>query len=206
MDYLEGLFLGKLWSDTDFENRRHINLFIIYGVLVDLLLLIGFYYNKFIMGIGKFGIIQLILFIALFIACPFINFKYYRMPWWGKLLVLVEKLIKAALVTSFSISLIIPRIPFGTDNIKDFFLNYLNSTLEKFTEMFANNSGAFSTVTGVLTGGIYLAVMFVLIFAALVIIPGLVYIGFSYLQYGYDYAIDKLIIRRYFRRRKVVSR
>ena len=34
MDYMEGLFLGSLWSDTDYENRRHINLFILYGVLV----------------------------------------------------------------------------------------------------------------------------------------------------------------------------
>lgn len=39
LDYLEGLLLGRLWSDTDFENRKHFGLFVIYGLLVDAIVL-----------------------------------------------------------------------------------------------------------------------------------------------------------------------
>ena len=42
MDYLEGLCLGRLWSDTDFENRRHLSLFLLYGVFVDLLVVYNY--------------------------------------------------------------------------------------------------------------------------------------------------------------------
>ena len=42
VDYLEGLLLGRLWSDTDFENRRHLSLFLLYGVFVDLLVVYNY--------------------------------------------------------------------------------------------------------------------------------------------------------------------
>ena len=40
LDYAEGLFLGRYWSDTDFENRRHIELFLLYGVLTTIFLIL----------------------------------------------------------------------------------------------------------------------------------------------------------------------
>ena len=202
MDYLEGLFLGKLWSDTDFENRRHAGLFILYGILVDLIVLYSFITDTTIMGIGSMGLVQQIILITLFIACPFICFRYYRMPLWGKILVLLEKAFKAVLVISLTVTLALPRIPVGRDGLQDYFVDYLNKTLEKYTMQFQASSGSFSTVIGVLAGGIHIVLVFVLILALSVLIPGLIFMAVRIVQYLYDWLINRLIIRKLFNRKQ----
>ena len=87
LDYLEGLLLGKLWSDTDYENRRHFGLFVLYGLFVDAIVLYIYILNKGLFGFGSIGPIHIAVFVLLFLANPFICFRYYRMPLWGKLLI-----------------------------------------------------------------------------------------------------------------------
>ncbi len=52
LDYLEGLLLGRLWSDTDYENRRHFGLFVIYGLFVDAIILYRDSLNQEFLGCG----------------------------------------------------------------------------------------------------------------------------------------------------------
>ena len=89
MDYLEGLLLGRLWSDTDFENRKHFGLFIIYGLLVDAIIFYIYIVGKGLLGFGIIGPLHIAVFTLLFLANPFICFRYYRMPWWGKIFILL---------------------------------------------------------------------------------------------------------------------
>ncbi|MCR5527897.1 MAG: hypothetical protein K6F49_01625 [Saccharofermentans sp.] len=202
MDYLEGLFLGKLWSDTDFENRRHLGLFTLYGFLVALIFSYRYLTGRPLFFIGGFGTIQLVLLIILFLACPFICFRYYRMPFWGKLLVIFEKIAKAVLVIDLTVELAIPRVKVQVGGLQDYLIGYLNSTLETYTEKFASEAGSFATVMGVLMGGIHTVLVFVGIIALAVIVPGLVFLLIRYVQFGYDWVIDKLILKKYFRFRR----
>ena len=202
MDYLEGLFLGKLWSDTDFENRRHLGLFTLYGFLVALIFSYRYLTGRPLIFLGSFGTLQLVLFILLFLACPFICFRYYRMPLWGKLLVIFEKIAKAVLVIDLTVHLAIPQVKVQVGGIQDYLVNYLNSTLEKYTEKFAAEAGSFATVMGVLMGGIHTVLVFVLIIALAIVVPGLVFLLIRYIQFGYDWVIDKLILKKYFRFRR----
>lgn len=195
MDYIEGLFLGKLWSDTDFENRKHVNLFILYGLLVDLIVVYGYFTGKLI-GFFTDGILlKIVIYAVLFFACPFICFKYYKMPFWGKILVLLEKAYKALLVMSFTVSWIFPRITVQSADLRDFLITYLNNTLEKYTEKFYDTAGTFATVIGVVAGGIHTVFVVVVTAAAAVILPGLVFIALRLLQYGYDKLIERVLIR-----------
>lgn len=202
MDYLEGLFLGKLWSDTDFENRRHLGLFILYGILVDMIVLYSFISGTTILKIGSMDLMQQIIFVTLFVACPFICFRYYRMPLWGKILVLLEKTVKAVLVISLTVTLALPRIPVGRDGLQDYFVDYLNKTLETYTLRFQASSGSFSTVIGVLAGGIHIVLVFVAILALSVVIPGLIFMAIRVVQYIYDWVINKLIIKKLFNKKQ----
>ena len=198
MDYLEGLFLGKIWSDTDFENRKHLGLFILYGIFVDCIVLYRFVLGRPLLGFGNFGVFQTVLFILLFLACPFICFRYYRMPMPGKIIILVEKFLKSYLIVSFTVGQILSRITFEKSGLQEQLLAYLNSTLESYTERFAASAGSFATVIAVLAGGIHVVLVFVLILAAAIIIPGLVYIAIRYIQYGYDWLLNKFVIKRFF--------
>ncbi len=199
MDYAEGLFLGRYWSDTDFENRRHIELFLLYGALTSLFLLLLYWTGKPLIGVGSFGVFSTVMLSILTFCNPVLCFRYYGMPLWGKILVLLAKVYKAYLVMSLTVSLIIPRLTVQSSGLKDFLVDYLNSTLESYTEKFASGGGSFSTVMGVLTGGIHVVLVVVLVLAALVAIPGLVVIIYKLVQYFYDFLIDRLILRRFFR-------
>lgn len=201
MDYLEGLFLGKVWSDTDFENRRHYALFILYGFLVDILFFIRYWTGKSILGIGDGGLWKIIVYGILFLACPVICFRYYRMPLWGKWIVIFEKIFKVFLLIDLTINLISPLIKVSSDGLQEYLISFLNSTLENYTEKFAADAGSFSTVMGVLMGGIHVVLVCVLTLVATVVIPGLVFIIVRLIQNGYDYVINQLILKRYFQYR-----
>ncbi len=199
LDYIEGLLLGRIWSDTDFENRKHVSLFILYGLLVDASVLYFFIKNKYLFGMGQFASYQLVLLVVLFLACPFINFRYYKFPWWGKTLVLIEKIYKNLLIYSLVVGMLIPRITISSGNLKDYLINYLNYTLEEYTGKFSASAGAFSTVIGVMAGGIHVVLYFIGNLAVLIVVPALLYLAFRLLQYGYDYVIDKVIIKKVFK-------
>ncbi len=199
MDYAEGLFLGRYWSDTDFENRRHIELFLLYGALTTLFLFLFYWTGRPLIGVGSFGTISIIMLSLLSAGNPFVCFKYYGMPLWGKIGILFVKVYKAYLVMSLTVSLIMPRLTVQSNGLKDFLIDFLNSTLEKYTEKFASGGGSFSTVMGVLTGGIHVVVVIVLVLGAFLVIPGLVVLVYKAVQYFYDFVIDRLILRRFFR-------
>ena len=126
MDYAEGLFLGRYWSDTDYENRKHFWLFIIYGLLCNCIVLYTYILGKKLLGIGNFGMPMLAIFIVLFVASPFICFRYYRMPLWGKLIILAEKIFKSYLVLSYTVSIMLPKLTVNVGDLQTFVIDYLN--------------------------------------------------------------------------------
>ncbi len=202
LDYLEGLLLGRLWSDTDFENRRHFGLFVLYGLLVDAIVLYIYISGKGLLNFGIIGPIHIAVFTLLFLANPFICFRYYRMPWWGKILVLAVKIFKSYLIISYTVSLFLPRLSVQIDDLQDFLMTYLNGTLEKYTEKFQASAGSFSTVLGVLAGGVHVVGTVLLYVLAAIIIPSLIYLAIRLVQYVWDWVVNTLIIKRFFPQRK----
>lgn len=202
LDYLEGLLLGRLWSDTDFENRRHFGLFVLYGLLVDAIVLYIYISGKGLLNFGIIGPIHIAVFTLLFLANPFICFRYYRMPWWGKILVLAVKIFKSYLIISYTVSLFLPRLSVQIDDLQDFLMTYLNGTLEKYTEKFQASAGSFSTVLGVLAGGVHVVGTVLLYALAAIIIPSLIYLAIRLVQYVWDWVVNTLIIKRFFPQRK----
>lgn len=202
MDYLEGLLLGRLWSDTDYENRKHFGLFVLYGLLVDAIILYKYILGRGLIGFGSIGTIHIAVFVLLFIANPFICFRYYRMPWWGKIFIILAKLFKAYLIVSYTVSLLLPKLTVRVDDLQDFLMSYLNKTLERYTEKFVATAGSFSTVLGVLAGGVHVVLTVLLLVLAAVVIPSLIYLAVKLVQYAWDWVINLLIIKRFFPQRK----
>ncbi len=190
--------LGKLWSDTDYENRKHFWLFIIYGLLCNCIVLYTYIAGKTLLGFGVVGMPLFAAFIILFVASPFINFRYYRMPLWGKLLVLAEKIFKSYLVLSYTVSIMLPRLTINVGDLQTYVIDYLNKTLEHYTTKYAASSGSFATVTGVLAGGLHVVLMILLNLVIIMVVPGLIYIAFRICQFVWDWLINTLILKRFF--------
>lgn len=190
--------LGKLWSDTDYENRKHFWLFVIYGLLCNCIVLYTYILGKRLLGFGNVGMPLFATFIVLFVASPFINFRYYRMPLWGKILVLAEKIFKSYLVLSYTVGLILPKLTVNVGDLQTVIVDYLNKTLETYTTKYAASSGSFATVTGVLAGGMHVMLVVLINIAVIMVIPGLIYIAFRVCQYVWDWLINTLILKRFF--------
>ena len=197
MDYLEGLLLGRLWSDTDFENRRHLSLFLLYGIFVDLLVIYNYLTGAFNGLITGNFITKVIIFVVLFFFCPALCFSYYRMPIWGKIPVLAAQLLKFGALTLLITAWARPKLSVSFGDLKDFFISYLNKTLEHFTEKYVDTAGTFATVLGVISGGVYIVVVVVLILLSAVLIPGIVFCVARFLQYWYDKVVSMLVLADY---------
>ncbi len=197
MDYLEGLFLGVQWSDTDFENRRHISSLVLYGVLVNLLIAMCFFTGALSEVLKGNFIVKSALFLVLFFACPFICFRYYRYPIWVKLPILAVQAFKQVLLTLMITSWVLPQIKVSSGDIQKLLMDYLNSTLETWTASFEESVGSFATVLGVITGGVYVVFVFMSAVFLALIIPGILFFIVRMLQLAYDKLVAKFILSDY---------
>ncbi|MBN1892077.1 MAG: hypothetical protein JW780_04785 [Clostridiales bacterium] len=194
MDHLEGLFLGVQWSDTDFESRKHWSSLMLYGVLVNAVILLNYLTGRFSGLIGGSFTVKLVLYLVLFVACPFICFRYYRFPIWGKIPILLIQATKQVLLTLLIISWARPVLTLQPEGIKDALIDYLNSTLEAHTLRYSESAGTFATVLGVISGGIYIVFVFLAVIFLALIIPGIVFVLARMIQLGYDKIVAKFIL------------
>jgi hypothetical protein len=194
VDFMEGLFLGPLWSDTDFENRRHVTLYMLYGMAVCGLIAFSFFTGSFSSLLGENRVVKLVMILFLFLACPFLCFRYYRYPIWIKIPILAVQAGKIALLTLFMTTWVMPYMNISSNELQTNMIGFLNSTLESTTKQFAGSAGTFSTVIGVITGGIYVVFLFAVFVILAILIPGMIFLLFRIAQYGYDKIISKLIL------------
>ncbi len=194
MDYLEGLFLGVQWSDTDFGNRRHIGSLILYGIFINAIILLNYVTGQFSALITGSFTTKLVFFMILFVACPFICFRYYRFPIWAKIPILLVQALKQALLMLIMISWVRPKLTLAPGELKDTLIDYLNSTLEAHTLRYAEAAGTFATVLGVISGGVYIVFIFLAAVVLALVIPGLIFFIVRMLQLGYDKIIAKFIL------------
>jgi hypothetical protein len=194
VDYLEGLFLGVQWSDTDFGNRRHVSSLALYGVLVNAIILLNYLTGKLSALIEGSFTVKLVFFMILFVACPFICFRYYRFPIWVKIPILMVQALKQALLTLIMISWARPRLTMAPGDLKDSLIDYLNNTLEAHTLRYEESAGTFATVLGVISGGVYIVFVFLAVIVLALVVPGIVFVLVRMLQLGYDKIIAKFIL------------
>lgn len=200
MDYFEGLLLGVQWSDTDFENRRHISSLVLYGIVVNALLVLTLFTGRFQSILHGQLMIKLIVFFLLFFACPFICFRYYRLPLWGKIPILIVQTMKQLALTLIITDVAMSRIHLPQSGIMDRALEFLNATLESHALRYEEAAGTFATVLGVLSGGIYIVFATLVVLFIAILIPAIAFVVVRLIQRGYDMLIEKLVIKQFINR------
>jgi len=194
VDYLEGLFLGSLWSDTDFENRKHFSLFILFGMLVCGCVAFSYFTGQLSSILGEQRVLKIVIFLVVFLASPFLHFRYYRNPLWVKIPILIIDAAKYFALTVLCTTWVMPYLNISAAELQQHVVDFLNNTLESSTKMFAESAGTFSTVIGVITGGVYAVFLFAAALMLAVLIPGTVFLIVKWIQYGYDKLISKFIL------------
>ncbi len=193
MDYLEGALLGKLWSDTDFENRKHrgVALFlcaIFWLYAFYLIFLVNFTDETTIMSsfVLWFPLAALML-----VASPFVCYYYYNVPLIVRWFFLAFQAAKFLTCYFFLYSLILPLVRFDKDKLITSALTYFNDNVGK---LFDSTSGT-QSMGGLFFNAVMVAVVvmvaIIVIFFLLAIIP----IIYTKLIQLLQYTIDQAFIR-----------
>jgi len=194
VDYLEGLFLGVQWSDTDFENRRHFGSLILYSIFLIGVLMYHYFTGALSGMVTGNETLKFVLYLVLFLACPFICFRYYRFPIWAKIPILFVQAGKQLLLSMLILSWVRPKMTLPPGELKDALVDFLNGTLESHTLRYSESAGTFATVIGVISGGVYVVFVFIIGIAIALILPGVVFVLARLLQLGYDKVIAKFVL------------
>ena len=197
LDYLEGLCLGTAWSDTDYANRKHLTSFFVFGLIVSLMFAFYVFFGRFSLAFTESVDVKMILFVLLFLGAPFLSFQYYKFPIYLKIPILALQFLKILLAVSLILSLISPKINVELADVQSYVMEFANRTLETSVARFARSAGTFSTVIGVVMGGVYMSLLAILIVFGALIAPGIMVLALRALQFGYDFLIARFVLKKY---------
>ncbi len=167
MDFLEGFLLGPLWSDTEFETRRHRGFYWFIGLAVSALLAYLVLYpekSPLLLEVSVTGLIALFFFLAL--VSPLLSHIYYRMILPVRLVILLLQALKYAAGMLVLLRQVLPRISFNSATVGQDSMDFINRIIGATTDYFTGMAQGTGMIVGIVAGG--LGVVLVMILAALV--------------------------------------
>lgn len=194
MDFFEGFLLGPIWSDTEYEARRHVGFYWFIGWIALLGYLFLLSRPGFMQPLLKVSpLIWLLVYVVMMVGLSFTGRYYYRLPVPLRILVLVLHLIKIGALYLMVYELILGQFAPELEALPPMLLEYVNATITRYTELFSRSSAGREAgmLVGLSVGGLLavLAVVGTLIAASLI---GTAVIGIAKLaQYLVDLGLQR---------------
>lgn len=194
MDFLEGFLLGPYWSDTEYESRHHVGLYLLIGLLV-----FGIFIYLLIQPAAGFPAIPwpvpALLLTLMMLVNPYLCKNYYRQPLIVRLLKLTALFIKQLLALLLLIILALPLIKFDLATLTEKLMNLVNEDIANMTDRFSELSNAAAMILGLILGSLFSLAKLLLAAAVGVIIPGLSLLLIRWLQQLLDWLIRQKFLR-----------
>lgn len=195
MDYLEGFLLGPIWSDTEYQTRRHVMAHILIAFFVAATYV-------FLMFMPRFQPVVLALplaytaiaFVLLLFLTPFISAFYYRIPVYVRPILLIFYILKYVFGFATLLHLVLPLYTPDVGVLTDLILERINMRIELMTAWLSFLGPLLSMIAGIIIGGLWLVGEGVLIVLALIAVPLLLLA----LIKGFRQAMDLLIVNVFF--------
>lgn len=193
MEYWEGFFLGKYWSDSDFKDHRHKFLFVMISLIVFVFAAFNFFLPEKVEHFLLLPVVfNFVLGTLLLIGLPFAAMFYYRLPFAVRPLILLAYLAQYYFLFCGLIQLMTGQMNLEVNSLPDLFLNLFDRLMVFSGDLFTFLGGLGSTIASVagamLLGGL-VGLMGILIS---IFIPLLYLLLFRYLQR----LIDRLVYNR----------
>lgn len=192
MEYCEGFFLGKYWTDSDYNDRKHRFLFIMISLIVFLFTLLNAFYPDKLASLLRFPLsINLLIGFLLLIALPFAAAQYYKVNIGLRLLILFAYALQYFFLFAAFIQFLTPYFSFDFSNLSNTFLILFDKFMLLSGDLF-NFLGSLGSTIASVAGGILIGGL-ALLFAVLISIflPLLYLIFFRALQRLIDQCIIK---------------
>jgi hypothetical protein len=187
MDFLEGFLMGPVWSDTEYETRRHIGFYWLVGWLF--LAVFAFFLlfpEKQPGWLSMPGFLPWLLFFAMALLTPLACRYYYRLNIVLKIVILI--LLAAKFILAFIAFLQIWQSVISIDlaTLPQTLLEYINDVIAKATKYFASLGEGTSMLVGIISGGLLIVLTFAGGLLAATVIPALYLVVLKLAQRGID--------------------
>lgn len=196
MDFLEGLLIGPIWSDTEYETRRHTGFYWLVGWLVCLLFA---YLVLFPQKAGTWlelpAFFPVAVFIVLLIASPFINRFYYQLNIVFKVLILAVHAAKYSAVFYALFQRYLPGLSIDMAGLPQDGLEFVNQTIARATEFFQSWGQGTGMLLGIAAGGIMIVVTCLAVVIAATVAPAIIFALLRQLQHLVDYLVQRLVFK-----------
>jgi hypothetical protein len=187
MDFLEGFLLGPVWSDTEYETRRHTGFYWFAGWLT----LFVFAYlvispDAVPSWFGMPRYLPVLLFSIFTLASPFACRYYYQLNILLKIGILIFQFLKFGFAFLAFFQFWLPKFSLDMEALPQAILDYINQTIAKATDYFANIGQGVGMLVGIASGGILIVLTFAGYLLAATVVPVLYLIILKTIQRGFD--------------------
>lgn len=196
MDFLEGFLMGPVWSDTEYETRRHIGFFWLIGWLFLAVFAYFLLYPDKMPGLVKMpAYLPYVLFFILALLSPLACRYYYRLN------IILKVVILALLAGKYAFGFLAflqfwqSRITVDLSTLPQTSLEYINSVIAKSTEYFSGLGDGTSMLVGIIAGGLLIVLTFAGGLLAATLLPALYLLLMKLIQRGIDMLSRAMLFR-----------
>lgn len=183
MEYWEGFFLGKFWTDSDYHDRKHKVLFITISFSVFLLTVISLLIPEKVAGLFFLPVYLYFAFgIILLIALPFLAPYYYRLNLFLQILILLAYFIQYIFLFFGFIQAFIGRSGIDLNIFITYFADIFDQIMLLSGDLFIFLGGLGSAIASVAGGIIIGALVVLFVLLIMIFIPLLYLLFFRFIQ------------------------
>jgi len=199
LDYWEGFLLGPLWSDTDYENRRHGGLILGIGVVVwAAIAVIVLLPGTQSVWISPASLrMSMLFYVGLTLVSPFLSRIYYRLAFPLRIVALGIQLAKFCAGMMVPVNILLKGFRLDLPSLQDEALVFFNEYLSGIIDRFTGDYGGAGMIIGIGVGGVSIALMGAGIALASLIAPRVILAAMRIIQWIYDSLLFRLVFRRW---------
>lgn len=194
MDFWEGLFLGPLWTDSNFAERKHRGFYLVIGSLGAMLLLAYQFIQQLHVIFPWPALAYLAMSLALLLLLPFAAARYHGLFFPLRLGILAAYALQYGLAYAFVVKLLSQLRFFQPGDLLVQISEAVNRLMNDLSGFFAFLGSLQASLAAVLLGGFILFLLFFLIFLLLVSIPLL----YFQMMRAMQRLVDRLVLQQFY--------
>ncbi len=194
MDFWEGVFLGPVWSHTDYQDRKHPGFHFAVGLVALAYLALHFFLTPFDFLFPIPAFVYLGITLVLILVLPFTAAKYYARALPMKIITLVSYALQYILAWLFIVKTLVSNTSIDP---MDAFLSLgelANNIMAGMAEFFSFLGGLPATLAGVISGAVLMGLAGILIFILAVYTPLFVFFLIKRIQR----LVDRFVLKQYY--------
>lgn len=186
--------MGPHWSDTEYETRRHVGLYLMIGLATALAF--GYFLVEPEVAAGWIWPwpVLVLLVVLMMLLTPVLCSRYYEISRPVRASILLALAVKFVLLLLLVIALALPLVRLDLDTLGDRFMTLANDSIADMTDRLEFLNNATAMILGIVTGALLALLKVLSILLAAALVPALAVAAFRWLQQGVDLLVERQLL------------